>query len=214
MIDAGVAGLRVVTADRSVFDIYRGRIVVSDSPAIREAALAVSATIKAAVRLSAIAPVTAMAKLLANVAVLMIRLPPSAKIAPPRAPPPSSERVTTQAGRAKGIATVAAGRSCEMEGGVGHGCVTEAIKTATIRRSRQGSAPLPPVPESPPLAAVFSNVVLLIVAVPAADPHSAALGRTTKATISLTVLILVATVAAIRSAVVDSRAVDVERAAF
>lgn len=59
LIDAGVAGLRVVTADRSVFDIYRGRIVVSDSPAVREAALAVSATIKTAVRLSAIAPVTA-----------------------------------------------------------------------------------------------------------------------------------------------------------
>ena len=59
LIDASVAGLCVVTTDRSVFDIYRGRIVVSDSPAKREAALTVSATIKTAVRLSAIASVTA-----------------------------------------------------------------------------------------------------------------------------------------------------------
>src|SRR6185503_13284673 len=44
LIDAGVTSLRVVTTDRSVFDINRGRIVIRDSPAKREAALAVSAT--------------------------------------------------------------------------------------------------------------------------------------------------------------------------
>src|SRR6185437_11177302 len=63
LIDAGVAGLRVVTTDRSVFDIDRSRIVVSDSPAKREATLAVSATIKTAVRLSTIASVTAKGKI-------------------------------------------------------------------------------------------------------------------------------------------------------
>ena len=45
-----------------MFDIYRGRIVVCDSSAIREAALAVSATIKTTVGLSTIAAVTANGK--------------------------------------------------------------------------------------------------------------------------------------------------------
>src|SRR6185436_18619718 len=100
--------------------------------------------------------------LLANVAVLIIRLPPSAKIAPPRAPPPSRE--------------VCPPRQVEPKVSPLRPPVAPArwnVELVTVRLPRlymappsagpAGSDPLPPVPEFPPLAAVLSKVVLLMV---------------------------------------------------
>src|SRR5205085_11759221 len=106
-------------------------------------------------------PLPPTAKLLANVAVSTIRLPPSAKIAPPRAPPASAEVWLPRHDEPKVLPLLPPVAPDRWN-----------VELVTVRLPRlyipppsappPGSLPLPPVPELPPLAVVLSKVLLLI----------------------------------------------------
>src|SRR5215213_3969375 len=110
-------------------------------------------------------PLPPCAELLANVAVLTIRLPPSARMAPPRAAPPSSAIwPPKQSGpKASPPRPPVAPSRLKVE-----------LLTVTVPRLYRPPPPLSPpklppfcpVPALPPVAAQFSNVVSAMLTVP------------------------------------------------
>lgn len=132
LIDAAVAGLNAIQADRAVFDIQRGRIVVGDSAAVGEAACAVHAAVKSAISLSAVAAVTAIGEVVGKRRGVDDHGSTISEDGASARAAPVTGVVSAQAGRAERVAALAARCSREIESGVGHLHITQAIYTATI----------------------------------------------------------------------------------
>lgn len=196
-----------------MLNVDRGAVVVANRTAKGKTTLAMLAA--AAANLSAAAAVTANGRVVGE----CYRIDDHAAAAaeaivshdcPAAGAATIATSVTTQAGIAESIPTVSTVSCGKMKCRVADRNVTETVNTTTVSFAGwfRGVTPIPGITGGRDRA--FKRRVIDSYAA-AGDIDSATLGRSTKSTISVSVLIDVATIAADGRAVLDSRSVDVKR---
>src|SRR5438105_12572631 len=129
LVDTAVAALRVVKAQRSVLDIDSG-CIVGNGAAIRETAGAMIAATTA--DLSAVAPITSNGEVVRKSGRIDDHGSAVCEHSAAAGGAAVTAVLTAKAAIADGIAAGSAGGSCQVERGVAHRNITEAIQAAAI----------------------------------------------------------------------------------
>src|SRR6185369_12963861 len=130
LVDAGVAGLSVIKADRSVLYVDSGAIVISYRTTISETAGAVHAAVKTAVGLAAVAAIAANGKVIGERCGVDDHSPAISEDSATARTAAVASVMTSDTGRTERIAGVSASGSGQVECGVAHCDVTEAVEAS------------------------------------------------------------------------------------